>query len=62
MKSTGEDKIKVEKNQDSEEGAMTLKAEIYKGIWRGLPAKIILGQVRKVILPKVYVSKDTAFS
>lgn len=52
----------MEKNQDSEEGAMTLKAEIYKGIWRGLPAKIILGQVRKVILPKVYVSKNTAFS
>lgn len=27
---------------------MTLKAEIYKSIWRGLPAKIILIQVRKV--------------
>ena len=27
---------------------MTLKAEIHKSIWKGLPAKIILIQVRKV--------------
>lgn len=31
-----------------QEGVMTLKAKIYKSIWRGLPAKIILIQVRKV--------------
>lgn len=60
--STGEDKLKLWNNQNSEAGVMTLKPKMYIGTWRSLPDEIWLSRVSQVILSEMCASDDTTFS